>query len=323
MEKKDSISERLGAVSEWKSNFSSSSVVLGYGRRVSFPSRREIQRRLKEAFAEDLGRGDATTLATIPPTLQATGWIVAREDLVLAGMALAEGAFRFQSPRLRITAFARDGDKVRQGTKVLKVTGAARPILVGERVALNFLQRLSAVASLTARFVEAVSGTEVKILDTRKTIPGWRDLEKYAVRCGGGKNHRSALDEMILIKDNHLAALKQKTRFPIAAAVAQARRQFPRLRVEVEADRFSQVQEAVEAGADIVLLDNMTPAQLRRAVKWIDGRAETEASGGVNLKTVRGIARTGVDFISVGALTHSAPAVDLGLDFVSSHFAKR
>ena len=198
---------------------------------------------------------------------------------------------------------------------MLEVSGSARAILGAERVALNFVQRLSGVATLTAQFVDAVRGTRAQILDTRKTTPGWRRFEKYAVACGGGRNHRLGLFDMILIKDNHLAALRAAKPNAIAAAIQRARRKFPKLKVEVEADTLAQVAQAAAAGADIILLDNMTPAQLRKAVKLVAGRARTEASGGVNLKTVRAIAQTGVDFISVGALTHSAPAVDIGLDF--------
>jgi nicotinate-nucleotide pyrophosphorylase (carboxylating) len=187
--------------------------------------------------------------------------------------------------------------------------------LTAERVALNFVQRLSGVATLTSQFAEAVRGTNVQILDTRKTTPGWRRFEKYAVTCGGGKNHRFGLADMILIKDNHLATLRNEKPNAIAAAVARAREKFPKLKIEVEADALQQVEQAVNAGADFILLDNMDVKQLRAAVKIVNGRAKTEASGGVNLKTVRAIAETGVDFISVGALTHSARAVDIGLDF--------
>ena len=200
---------------------------------------------------------------------------------------------------------------------MLKISGPARAILSAERVALNFVQRLSGVATLTAQFVDAVKGTNAQILDTRKTTPGWRRFEKYAVACGGGKNHRLGLFDMILIKDNHLAALRNEKPNAIAAAVARARNKFPKLTVEVEADTLKQVAQAVVAGAGIILLDNMTTAQLRQAVRLARDRAKTEASGGVNLKTVRAIARTGVDFISVGALTHSARAMDIGLDFES------
>lgn len=275
----------------------------------------EVRRAVRAALAEDIGRGDVTTLATVPRAARALATMRAREPVVVAGLAFAESAFRQLSPAVRIKRRARDGQQVEAGQEVLEVSGPARALLGAERVALNFVQRLSGVATLTARFVEAVKGTRAQILDTRKTTPGWRRFEKYAVRCGGGQNHRLGLFDMVLIKDNHLAALREAKPNAIAAAVARARRQFPKLKIEVEADTLEQVAQAVAAGADLILLDNMPPEQLRRAVKLVSGRAKTEASGGVNLKTVRAIAATGVDYISVGALTHSAPAVDLGLDF--------
>ncbi len=195
---------------------------------------------------------------------------------------------------------------------MLLITGHARALLSAERVALNYLQRLSGIATITARYVEAVRGTNAKILDTRKTTPGWRSLEKYAVRAGGGTNHRMDLSTGVLIKDNHLAALDGD----VARAVSRAREQAPRgIKIEVECDRIDQVERAVEAGADIILLDNMAPPVLAECVRLVAGRAILEASGGVNLSTVRAIAETGVDWISVGALTHSAPSLDLGLDF--------
>jgi len=275
----------------------------------------EIGRAVRAALAEDLGRGDATTLATIPASAMAIALMQAREPLVVAGLAFAGAAFRQLSSSVKVMRLTRDGKRAKAGTDLLRISGPARAILSAERVALNFVQRLSGVATLTAQFVNAVKGTPAQILDTRKTTPGWRRFEKYAVTCGGGRNHRFGLFDMVLIKDNHLAALHNEKPNAIAAAVQMARKKFPRLRIEVEADNLKQVQQAVAAGADIVLLDNMSLAQLRRAVKLVAGRAKTEASGGVNLKTVRAIAETGVDFISVGALTHSARAVDIGLDF--------
>lgn len=275
----------------------------------------DIRPAVRAALAEDIGRGDVTTLATVPRTAKARAAMRARQPLSVAGLAFAETAFRLLSPAVKIKRRVRDGQRVQTGQVLLEISGPARALLSAERVALNFAQRLSGVATLTAQFVEAVKGTGALILDTRKTTPGWRRFEKYAVACGGGRNHRIGLFDMVLIKDNHLAALRDAQPNAIAAAVRLARRKFPKLRIEVEADRLAQVKQAVEAGADIILLDNMTPAQLRQAVKHVAGRAKTEASGGVNLKTVRAIAKTGVDFISVGALTHSAPAVDLGLDF--------
>ena len=278
-------------------------------------TREEIDATVRSALAEDIGSGDVTTLATVPEDALARGRIVAREPLILAGLALAEAAFRQLSSATRVEFSAADGSRLAGGGTALVVEGPARALLTAERVALNFLQRLSGVATLTARYVEAVRGTQAKILDTRKTTPGWRRLEKYAVSCGGGVNHRLGLFDLVLIKDNHLAALRSELPNAIAAAVRRARERFPRLKVEVEADTSAQVRQALEAGADIILLDNMDIEELRMAVQLIRGQAQSEASGGVNLATVRKIAETGVDFISVGALTHSARAVDLALDF--------
>jgi len=274
-----------------------------------------IGRAVRAALAEDLGRGDATTLATVPRNRMARAVMRAREPLVVAGLAFAETSIRALSPSVKLKKLAGDEQHVPAGARLLEVFGPARAILGAERTALNFVQRLSGIATLTAQFVDQVRGTRAQILDTRKTTPGWRRFEKYAVACGGGRNHRLGLYDMVLIKDNHLAALRHEKPNAIAAAVERARKKFPLLQVEVEADTLEQVQQAVTAGADIILLDNMSLAQLRRAVKLVAGRAKTEASGGVNLKTVRAIAQTGVDFISVGALTHSARAVDIGLDF--------
>ena len=275
----------------------------------------EIRQIVTAALAEDIGSGDATTLASVPETAQAKAVMRAREPLVVAGLALAEAAFRELSPRVEITPGAQDGQHVPEVATLLSVAGPAHALLGAERVALNFAQRLSGIATLTAQFVEAVKGTHAQILDTRKTTPGWRRLEKYAVTCGGGRNHRVGLYDMILIKDNHLAALHNESPNAIAAAVERARAKYPKLKVEVEADTLEQAGQACQAGADVILLDNMSNENLRTAVRLIAGRAKTEASGGVNLASVRAIAETGVDFISVGALTHSAPAVDIALDF--------
>ena len=279
-------------------------------------SAKEISQAVQAALAEDIGGGAATTLATVPENLAARAVMRAREPLVAAGIEFAETAFRELSRKTKIVKRLRDGKRAGAGETLLEISGPARAILSAERVALNFVQRLSGVATLTARFVDAVRGTPAQILDTRKTTPGWRRFEKYAVARGGGKNHRIGLFDMILIKDNHLAALWNEKPNAIAAAVQRARNRFPKLKVEVEADTLEQVAQAADAGADIILLDNMNLRQLRAAVKIVNGRAKTEASGGVNLKTVRAIAATGVDFISAGALTHSARAVDIGLDFV-------
>lgn len=278
-------------------------------------SSEEISRAVRAALAEDLGSGDATTLATIPPDENSRAEMVAREDLTLAGLSFAEETFRQLSPELRFSRKHSDGDLVRKGEVILEISGRTAPILSAERVALNFVQRLSGVASLTAAFVKTIAGTGAVILDTRKTTPGWRTCEKYAVSCGGGKNHRIGLFDLILIKDNHLAALRDQKPNAISAAVRLSRQKYPNLKVEVEADTLDQVEKALDAKADIILLDNMTCDQMREAVKLTAGRAKLEASGGVNLQTVRAIAETGVDYISVGALTHSARAVDIALDF--------
>jgi nicotinate-nucleotide pyrophosphorylase (carboxylating) len=278
-------------------------------------SAEEIRRAVTLALAEDLGGGDVTTFATVPETALARAVVRAREPMVIAGLALAEAAFREVSTAVQITRATEDSQRIAEAGLLLTLAGPARALLSAERVALNFLQRLSGIATLTAQFVDAVKGTRAQILDTRKTTPAWRRLEKYAVACGGGRNHRLGLFDMILIKDNHLAALKNEPPNPIAAAVARARSQHPQLKLEVEADTLEQVEQAVAAGADIILLDNMNLVQLRLAVQKCKGRAQTEASGGVTLAGVRAIAETGVDFISVGALTHSARAVDIGLDF--------
>ena len=278
----------------------------------------EIRRAVRAALAEDLGSGDATTLATVPAGAQSVALMNAREPLTVAGLAFAEEAFLQMAGgvgRIRLIRRIEEGDRAKAGDVLLKISGPSRAILSAERVALNFVQRLSGVATATAQFADLVRGTNAKILDTRKTTPGWRRFEKYAVACGGGKNHRIGLFDMVLIKDNHLVALRNEMPNAIAAAVARARKKFPKLKVEVEADTLAQVAQAAEAGADIILLDNMPPAVLRQAVKIVRSRAKTEASGGVNLKTVRAIAATGVDFISVGGITHSARAVDIGLDF--------
>jgi nicotinate-nucleotide pyrophosphorylase (carboxylating) len=275
----------------------------------------QINAAVKRALAEDIGSGDVTTLATVPAHLQVRAVMRARETLVVAGLEFAVAAFRQLSRKVKIEKMVQDGERVVRGKPLLKISGPAQAILTAERVALNFVQRLSGVATLTARFVREVKGTRAKILDTRKTTPGWRVFEKYAVVCGGGKNYRIGLFDMILIKDNHLAALRNKKPNAITAAIGLARKKFPHLSLEVEADNLVQVAQAADAGADIILLDNMDLKRLRLAVKIINRRAKTEASGGVSLKTVRSIAETGVDFISVGALTHSARAVDIGLDF--------
>lgn len=284
---------------------------------VSPLSTDEIRTAVVAALTEDIGSGDVTSLACIPPGATASARMNAREPLTLAGIAFAETAFRELAPNATLRRLAKDGDRLQPGEPILEVSGSARGILSAERVALNYVQRLSGVATATTAYVSAVAGTPVKILDTRKTTPGWRRFEKYAVACGGGTNHRIGLHDLVLIKDNHLAALAGEPPDAITAAVRRARAQFPGLRVEVEADTPEQAEQAAKAGADIILLDNMEPAVLRDALARIAGRSRTEASGGITLKTIRAVAETGVDFISVGAITHSARAVDIGLDFLT------
>lgn len=275
-----------------------------------------IRDAVARALEEDVGPGDATTLATIPADAVADAALVAREALVVCGLEFAREAFQQLSPGVECEPGLDEGRMAEPGTRLMRVRGPARAILTGERVALNFAQRLSGVATLTARYAERLKGLKAKLLDTRKTLPGWRLFDKYAVACGGGQNHRFGLHDMVMIKDNHLAALRAAKPNAIAAAVARCREMYPALRVEVEADTLTQAEQAAEAGADIILLDNMPPAMLRAAVALVAGRSRTEASGGVTLETIREIGECGVDFVSVGAVTHSARAVDIGLDFL-------
>jgi nicotinate-nucleotide pyrophosphorylase (carboxylating) len=272
----------------------------------------ELHALVKAALDEDDAFNDLTTMATVVSERHARGRLVAREAGVLCGVPLGLDAFRTLDPKVTIRIDREDGSRLAAGESVLYLSGHARALLAAERVALNFMQRMSGIATLTAKYVDAVKGTRAKILDTRKTTPGWRLLEKYAVRAGGGTNHRLNLSSAILIKDNHLASVDGD----VAIAVKRARDLAPvGTKVEVECDRVEQVAAAIAANADIVLLDNMTLEQMREAVDLVASRAIVEASGGVNLDTVRGIAETGVDWISVGKLTHSAPALNLALDF--------
>jgi nicotinate-nucleotide pyrophosphorylase (carboxylating) len=272
----------------------------------------DLGHRVRAALDEDAAFHDVSTLATVLSDRHVRAVLVARRDGVIAGTPLAAEAFRQLDPRVAVRIDRPDGSRVRAGDVVLDLNGHARGLLSAERVALNFLQRLSGVATLTARFVDAVQGTGTHILDTRKTTPGWRRLEKYAVRCGGGENHRLDLCSGVLIKDNHLAAIGGE----VGLAVERARGiAAPGTLVQVECDTLAQVDAALAAGADSVLLDNMPLDVLREATARCRDRAITEASGGVSLDTVRAIAECGVDRISVGALTHSAPALDLALDF--------
>jgi nicotinate-nucleotide pyrophosphorylase (carboxylating) len=266
------------------------------------------------ALREDIGGGDITSLATVPADVQAQGTLLAKAPGVISGLEVAGEVFQRVDPAVIFTPLVHDGQQVAAMTPIATVGGPARSLLAGERVALNLLQRLSGVATVTARYVDAVRGTRARIVDTRKTTPGLRALEKAAVRHGGGHNHRFGLTDGVLIKDNHLAAVGGPQR--VARAITMAREAAPHtLRVEVEVTTLQELAEALEAGADIVMLDNMDTETMREAVAMTDGRALLEASGGVTLDTVAGIAATGVDLISVGALTHSAPALDISLDF--------
>jgi nicotinate-nucleotide pyrophosphorylase (carboxylating) len=266
---------------------------------------------LHAALAEDIGAGDITTLSTVPDDTEARAIMLAKQDGVLAGIAVACRTFTLLDSHVVWEPHADDGEIIQPGQPIATIIGPARSLLTAERVALNILQRMSGTATMTRRFVEAVHGTKARIVDTRKTTPGLRTLEKYAVRVGGGHNHRIGLYDAVLIKDNHLAAGGG-----VLATVRKARAVAPHtMRIEVECKSLEQVDEAIESGADIILLDNMDNATLTEAVRRINGRALAEASGGVRLETVRGIAETGVDLISVGALTHSAPALDISLDF--------
>jgi nicotinate-nucleotide pyrophosphorylase (carboxylating) len=266
------------------------------------------------AFKEDIGTGDITTQILIPEAMSAKAIFLAKSDGVLAGIEVARRVFLKLDPGIELNIMIKDGSPIKKGAVIAEIKGKARAILTGERTALNFLQRLSGIATLTNQFVARVSDLPVQIIDTRKTTPGYRLLEKYAVRMGGGHNHRLNLADGILIKDNHLALLKKKGK-TLSEVVLQAKKKALRgLKVEVETTNLNQVQEAVRAGVDIIMFDNMSPALMKRVAKLLPSGILTEASGGVTLDTVQAIAKTGVNFISVGALTHSAKALDISLE---------
>lgn len=274
------------------------------------PDFKEVERIIRSALAEDIGTGDATAEALVPESATATLAFVARERLVMCGGIVVPRVFAALSPAIRCNVHVAEGAAADKDTKLISVEGPARAILTGERTALNLLQRMSAVATLAAKYAEAVKGTKTVILDTRKTMPGLRELDKYAVRASGAQNHRMRLDDGILIKDNHIALCGG-----VKEALARASAGNPKnLPVEIECDTLAQVKEALDAGAKSILLDNMNNDMLREAVKLNASRAKLEASGGVSLETVRAIAETSVDYISVGRITHSAPNVDIGLD---------
>jgi nicotinate-nucleotide pyrophosphorylase (carboxylating) len=271
------------------------------------------------ALEEDAGLGDITSRAIFPARHRSRGFIDAKQDLVICGLEVAARVCARFDPALKTQALAADGDRIRRGARVLRIDGPTGSMLTAERTALNFLQRLSGIATLARKFADAVAGTGVRIVDTRKTTPGWRALEKYAVRCGGCSNHRSSLGEHVLIKDNHIAAAGS-----LARAVGLARAAAPHLaKIEVEAKTLAEVREALRAGAEVILLDNMTPALVRQAVARVAGAALIEVSGGVRFETLRDYALPGVDVISIGALTHSAAAVDLSLDVRPARPARR
>ena len=277
-----------------------------------------LDRTLRKALEEDLGAGDLTTNAIIDPGRQASASLWAREAMVLAGLHVFSRVFRLLAPEMTFQVYFEEGRFVPEGEKICQITGPANAILKGERTALNFLQRMSGIATLTKSYVEKVGSQKVRLVDTRKTAPGLRLFDKYAVRMGGGFNHRLGLYDGILIKDNHISAAGSVTN-----AVRLAKQGSPHtLKVEVEVEDLKALEEAIEAGADAILLDNMAPPMLKEAVKLSGGRVLLEASGGINLKNIEEIAKTGVDIISVGALTHSAKAVDVSLEmapFESPH----
>ena len=271
----------------------------------------EIERIVRTALAEDIGLGDVTTEVTIARDSPVRAELVAKEDFTLAGIDVAEVVFRTLDHDVRFEKIFVDGQSVRKGEVIAWLKGKASVLLQGERVALNLLQRMSGIASLTAQYVAEVKGTSTKIVDTRKTVPGLRALDKYSVRMGGGRNHRIGLFDGVLIKENHIAAAGG-----ISAAIGSAKEKLPHtLKIEVETQTMAEVEEALQAGADIIMLDNMSLAEMSQGVELIAGRALVEASGGVNLERVRDIADTGVDIISVGALTHSVSAADISMLF--------
>jgi len=275
---------------------------------------KQIEQIVARALAEDIASGDVTTEALIPPDFEGKASILAKKDGVLAGIEVAKEAFLQVDPLLRVEILAENGARVHKGDVIATIQGKVANILRAERVALNFLQHLSGIATETAKYVEAVADTKARITDTRKTIPGLRLLEKYAVRVGGGHNHRMNLADGVLIKDNHLVALRSSG-VGLGEAIKKARQRASRgFKVEIEVESIDQAREALEAGADIIMLDNMKPEDICQVVALVQGRALLEASGGVTLDNVRSIAEAGVDLISVGAITHSAKALDISLE---------
>lgn len=270
---------------------------------------RTIKSLIERALAEDIGPGDVTTEATVPADLTSKAEMLAKQDLVLAGIDVSREVFHSLNPDIQLTPLAKDGDRIKLGTVIARLSGSTRALLMGERVALNLLQHMSGIATQTATYVEKIKGLKAVVLDTRKTHPGLRQLEKYAVRMGGGKNHRFGLYDGILIKDNHITAAGSITK----AIEGVRKKAHHLLKIEVETKTLVEVREALAAKADVIMLDNMQVAMMREAIALISHQALVEASGNVTLETIRAIAETGVDFISCGSLTHSAPAADISM----------
>lgn len=286
------------------------------------PPTNNLQAIITTALAEDIGKGDVTSELLIPAGAQAEMLLVAREPMVACGTFIPEAVYAQLDKAIASTALVKEGTRIAAGTALVKLSGPARAMLTGERLTLNLMQRMCGVATLTAQYVEAVQGTKAVIIDTRKTMPGLRLLDKYAVTCGGGKNHRMRLDDMVLVKDNHLGV--RDLGFGIGGVIAEARKKLSTLipnphspiPIVVECDTLEQVREALAAKPDRIMLDNMNLEMLKQAVQLVAGNVPLEATGGVSLQTVRAIAETGVDYISVGKLTHSAPSMDIGADIV-------
>lgn len=271
----------------------------------------KLQKLIETALDEDVGTGDITTLSTIPADREATGRFIAKQDGVLCGIDVCRAVFNFVDATVKFNALMKDGDRAKKGDVIAEVSGNARSLLTAERTGLNLMQRMSGIATATAKAVDSVKGYDVKICDTRKTTPGLRTLEKYAVKCGGGSNHRFNLADGVLIKDNHIAAAGS-----ITAAVSAARNNIPHtLKIEVEVENFDELREALECGADIIMLDNMSISDMTEAVRLVGSRAITEASGNMGERNLAEVAATGVDLISIGALTHSVTGMDISLKF--------
>lgn len=276
-----------------------------------------VENILRSAFVEDAPYGDITSTTLLPAQAKATAWLVARESGIFSGGEVFSAAMKLQDPAAQLEQLVADGETFVAGQKIMRVTGLARAVLTAERIALNLTQRMSAIATQTAEYVKAIEGTKARVTDTRKTTPGLRVLERYAVRCGGGHNHRFSLSDAVLAKDNHLAVLTGGDSTKLTDALAGVRAQLPHtVHFEVEVDSLEQIEPVLAAGVNTIMLDNFSNEQLIQGVALINGRALVEASGNVNLTTIAAIARTGVDIISVGALTHSVRALDLGLDII-------